>query len=98
MVAQGVPGQSVMMARRAWSLASDPAGAATAMTTPRAMPALLPPPARPWQATQQPSERTLPTPWVLPGEEIIADLEAERMLANGLSAVRADLLAHPGLT
>jgi len=35
---------------------------------------------------------------VLPGEEIIADLEAERMLANGLSAVRADLLAHPGLT
>ena len=47
---------------RAWSLASDPAGVATAMITPRAMPALLPPPARPWQATQQPSERTLPTP------------------------------------
>ena len=63
------PGQSVMTARRAWSLASDPAGVATAMITPRAMAALLLPPARPWQATQQPSERTWPTPWVPAGAE-----------------------------
>ena len=36
-----------MMATRVWSLASDVAGVATAMITPRAMPALPLPPARP---------------------------------------------------
>ena len=43
------------------------------MITPRAMPALVPPPARPWQATQQPSERTLPTPW--DGNELQPELQ-----------------------